>query len=126
MFLNYAPNNFSLKFRYTLIFNTYYFITPKFYPIFALETVFNYIEIMRVKDLLKEKGVTAKELAARLNLSEGALSQSLNGNPTLERLNQIAAALGVSVAELFEAPASGAASITCPHCGKPITLQVEK
>jgi len=81
---------------------------------------------MRVKDLLKEKGVTAKELAARLNLSEGALSQSLNGNPTLERLNQIAAALGVSVAELFDAPASGAASITCPHCGKPITLHVEK
>lgn len=81
---------------------------------------------MRVKDLLKEKGVTAKELAARLNLSEGALSQSLNGNPTLERLNQIASALDVSVAELFEAPAADATAIICPHCGKPITLHVEK
>ena len=55
---------------------------------------------MRVKDLLKEKGVTAKELAARLNLSEGALSQSLNGNPTLERLNQIAAALEIGRAHV--------------------------
>ncbi|MBD5282872.1 MAG: helix-turn-helix transcriptional regulator [Bacteroides sp.] len=81
---------------------------------------------MRIKELLKQKGVTAKELAAKLNLSEGALSQSLNGNPTLERLTQIASALGVSVSELFEAPQSGEAVITCPHCGKPITLHVEK
>lgn len=87
--------------------------------------MFNYIETMRVKDLLKEKGVTAKELAARLNLSEGALSQSLNGNPTLERLNQIASALGVSVAELFEAPAADEAVITCPNCGKPVHLHVK-
>ena len=81
---------------------------------------------MRIKELLKQKGITAKELAGKLNLSEGALSQSLNGNPTLERLTQIASALGVSVAELFEAPAADSAVITCPHCHKPITLQVEK
>ncbi|MDE7465296.1 MAG: helix-turn-helix domain-containing protein [Muribaculaceae bacterium] len=81
---------------------------------------------MRIKELLKQKGITAKELAAKLNLSEGALSQSLNGNPTVERLTQIASALGVSVAELFEAPAADTAVITCPHCGKSITLQVEK
>ena len=80
---------------------------------------------MRIKELLKQKGITAKELAAKLNLSEGALSQSLNGNPTVERLTQIASALGVSVAELFEAPAADSAVITCPHCGKPITLKVE-
>ena len=81
---------------------------------------------MRIKELLKQKGITAKELAAKLNLSEGALSQSLNGNPTVERLTQIASALGVSVAELFEAPASDTAVITCPHCGKPITVQVQE
>ena len=81
---------------------------------------------MRIKELLKQKGITAKELAAKLNLSEGALSQSLNGNPTLERLTQIASALGVSVSELFEAPKSGEAVIICPHCGKPLTLHVEK
>lgn len=81
---------------------------------------------MRIKELLKQKGITAKELAAKLNLSEGALSQSLNGNPTVERLTQIASALGVSVAELFEAPAADTAVITCPHCGEPITLQVDR
>lgn len=80
---------------------------------------------MRIKELLKQKGITAKELAAKLNLSEGALSQSLNGNPTLERLNQIASALGVSVAELFEVTSPDTVTIACPHCGKPVTLHVE-
>lgn len=80
---------------------------------------------MRIKELIKQKGITAKELAATLNLSEGALSQSLNGNPTVERLKQIASALGVSVAELFEAPAADTAVITCPHCGKSINLKAE-
>lgn len=80
---------------------------------------------MRIKELLKQKGITAKELAAKLSLSEGALSQSLNGNPTLERLTQIASALGVSVAELFETPAEDSTTLTCPHCGKAITIKAE-
>ncbi|WP_290169856.1 helix-turn-helix transcriptional regulator [uncultured Muribaculum sp.] len=79
---------------------------------------------MRVKELLKEKGITAKELAGRMNISEGALSLSLSGNPTLERLNQIASALNVSVAELFE-PQNESTSLHCPHCGKLITLKAE-
>lgn len=81
---------------------------------------------MRIKEILKQKGITAKELAAKLNLSEGALSQSLNGNPTVERLTQIASALSVNVAELFEVPAADSAVIICPHCGKTIILQVDK
>ena len=81
---------------------------------------------MRIKELLTQKGITAKELAAKLNLSEGALSQSMNGNPTLERLTQIATALGVSVSELFEEPRKDSTVITCPHCGKPITINAEK
>ena len=32
---------------------------------------------MRVKELLKQKGMTAKELAAKIGISEGALSQSI-------------------------------------------------
>lgn len=78
---------------------------------------------MRIKEILRDKGVTAKDLAKRLGLSEGALSQSLNGNPTLERLTQIANALGVPVSELFETPKEGV--ITCPHCGKQINLETK-
>lgn len=75
---------------------------------------------MRVKELLKERGLTAKELSAKMGISEAALSLSLNGNPTLERLNQIATALNVPVSELFAAPSEGV--ITCPHCGKPFKI----
>lgn len=71
---------------------------------------------MRVKDILKEKGMTAKALAAQIGISEGALSQQLaeNSNPSLRTLEKIASALGVSVGELFEPRGN---FITCPHCG---------
>ena len=77
----------------------------------------------QVKEILKRKGMTAKELAAKLGISEGALSKSLSGNPTLERIEQIASALGVPVSDLFAAPKEGV--IHCPHCGKSITLKPE-
>ncbi len=72
---------------------------------------------------MKGKGITAKELAKKMGISEAALSLSLNGNPTLDRINQIATALDVPVSELFATPTEGV--ITCPHCGKPITLKTE-
>ena len=66
---------------------------------------------MRVKELLKERGMTAKELAARLGMTETGLSIAIgdNGNPPLKRL--------------FAASKEGA--ITCPHCGKSITIKAE-
>lgn len=77
---------------------------------------------MRVKELLKQKGMTAKELAAKIGISEGALSQSIKdgANPNLQTITKIASALGVSVSELFDAPKEGV--INCPHCGKEIKL----
>ena len=84
--------------------------------------------MLRVKEILKSKGMTAKELAGLLGISEPSLSLTIKAgaNPSLQTLDKIASALGVPVAELFEAPAQDTATITCPHCGKAITLQVEK
>ena len=78
---------------------------------------------MRIKEVIKQKGMTAKELAAKLGISEGALSLAINGNPTVETLEKIASALGVSVSDLFAAPKEGV--IHCPHCGKSITIKTE-
>ena len=78
--------------------------------------------MLQLKDLLRRKGMTAKELAVKIGISEGALSKSLSGNPTLERIEQIAVALGVSVPELFAPQQTN--TITCPHCGK--LIKVEK
>ena len=80
--------------------------------------------MLQLKELLRQKGMTAKDLAAKIGISEGALSKSISGNPTLERLEAIAAALGVSPAELF-AP-QPANTITCPHCGAVFEITEKK
>lgn len=80
----------------------------------------------RIKEICKAKGITQKELAEKIGISAVGLAKALAGNTTIGTLDKIASALGVSVAELFEAPAHDAAVITCPHCGQPVTLQVEK
>lgn len=77
---------------------------------------------LRVKELLKSKGLTAKELAERLGVTDIALRASLKGNPTIGTLERVADALGVSVAELFEPQPSNA--VRCPHCGG--VLRIEK
>ncbi|MCC8037324.1 MAG: helix-turn-helix domain-containing protein [Bacteroidales bacterium] len=80
---------------------------------------------MRVKELLKQRGMTAKELASRLGMTETGLSIALSdrGNPTLARLRQIADVLGVSVADLFAEPPGDVA--VCPHCGQPVRVSVK-
>ena len=79
----------------------------------------------RIKEICKEKGITQKELAERIGISAVGLAKALAGNTTVGTLNKIASGLGVSIAELFEAPAANAAVITCPHCGQPIHFQVK-
>lgn len=59
---------------------------------------------LRVKDICREKGLMMKDLADKINITEVGLSKSLNGNPTIQRLEEIANALGVDFLELFTAP----------------------
>ena len=57
---------------------------------------------LRIKEICKEKQITMKEIAEKLGINPITLSQSLNGNPTLSRLQEVADILGVGVPELFE------------------------
>lgn len=77
----------------------------------------------RIKEICKEKGIMLKDLAGMIGITEVGLSKSLNGNPNISRLEEIATALGVSVTELFDKPKEGV--IYCPHCGKEIKLNTE-
>ena len=79
--------------------------------------------MLRVKDICIAQGITLQELAKRLNITYQSLYESIKGNPSLSRLNAIADALGVGVADLLE-PAAGA-RIMCPHCGKPIIIKAQ-
>ena len=78
---------------------------------------------MRIKEILKEKGMTQKELADKLGKSRQALDRQLKGKLLVETAQQIADVLDVPIAELFEKPIGP--TLTCPHCGKPINIKVE-
>lgn len=80
---------------------------------------------LRIKEVIKEKGKTITELADIMGINRVNLSNMVNGNPTVETLNKIADALGVPVTELFQPLKSDTTSLTCPHCGKSITLKAE-
>lgn len=56
---------------------------------------------MRIKEIIKEKGLTVAEVANRMGVVAPALSRVINGNPTVEMLQRISNVLGVHITELF-------------------------
>ncbi|MEI8087313.1 MAG: helix-turn-helix transcriptional regulator [Paludibacter sp.] len=57
---------------------------------------------MRIKELIKEKGLTVADVAAKMGVKSPSLSRAINGNTTVEMLNRIATVLDVPVSSLFE------------------------
>jgi transcriptional regulator with XRE-family HTH domain len=79
----------------------------------------------RIKELCQSNGITQKELAGRLGISDISLNQTLRGDyPQLQTLERISNALGVPVTDLFERPASD--TITCPNCGAKLEIKVKE
>ena len=60
--------------------------------------------MFRVKHLCKQKGITLKELATRIDVSAEAVTRMLkeDGNPKLSNLKKIATVLDVRLSELFD------------------------
>lgn len=77
----------------------------------------------RIKEVLKEKGMTAKDLANAMGVSESSLSQAINGNPTIGTLEKMAIAMGVPVVELL---CTTTGIIVCPNCKTKIRLDVNQ
>lgn len=59
---------------------------------------------LRVKEILKSKGVTATSLAERVGITRANTSNIINGktHPSLPTLEKIAQAIDVDIRELFE------------------------
>lgn len=76
---------------------------------------------LRIKELCKERGITQAQLADKLGIQAVSFSQAVSRNKfNMDRLAEIADALGVEIPELFDKPKDGV--IHCPHCGKEIKL----
>lgn len=91
---------------------------------------------MRIKEILKEKGITSKELATKLGVTSGAISQyiSENGNPNLKTLEKIATALNVPLWSLLVSKEEitkdetnvQSSTFVCPRCGAPLHISVKE
>lgn len=60
------------------------------------------MEGLRIKEILREQNKTMQDLADMIGINRVNLSNSLNGNPTLERLRQVADCLNVNLKDLFK------------------------
>lgn len=86
---------------------------------------------LRLKDLMKEKGMTSVRIAELVGMHKTNVSNIINGKqmPSVETLERFANALGVRFTELFvleEESAPQPPTFTCPHCGKPLDVVVQK
>ena len=90
---------------------------------------------MRIKEVLKEKGVTQTMLANAMGVSKQSITQTLSASSiTTTTLEKIATALNVPIWQLFVSPEEvtecscqiNVTHIICPHCGKTLVLHIGK
>lgn len=78
---------------------------------------------LRIKEVSKSQGISITKLAELVGITQPNMSNIANGktSPSLELLDRIAAALGVTVPELFAPQPTN--TITCPHCGAVLEIR---
>ena len=86
--------------------NFYGFFNDILIFLLPLLEIYYYMEL-RVVELAHAKGLTMADIAKQIGISRVNLSNSLNGNPTLSRLSEVAKILDVEVAELFKPTSTG-------------------
>ena len=82
---------------------------------------------MSIKEQIQKRGFTISQVAALMSnkngekgMSQSSLSQIINGNPSLDKLKEIASILGISVSELLREDEEN--MFTCPKCGAKLKL----
>ena len=84
----------------------------------------------RIKEVLKEQGMTIHELADKMGISRVTLSTQINGTANIVSYEKIATALNVPMWQLFASPEevqpkTDSLTLSCPHCGKNINIKVD-
>ena len=78
-----------------------------------------------IKKKIKEHGWTLENVGKEIGTTKSGMTQVVSGNPTLKTLEAVAAVLGIPVSELLRDNDAPTVGLTCPHCGKPITIKIE-
>jgi len=72
---------------------------------------------LNIKKVIKAHGLTVKDVAVRMGITNVGLSYHINGNPSVEVLERVARAIGCDVRDLFDDVSLPADSMMCPSCG---------
>lgn len=87
---------------------------------------------MDIKNKIQSRGFTISQVAERMTnknggkgISQPSMSQIINGNPTIDKLKEIASIIGISVSELLSDNTKDN-SLICPNCGAKLELKVKE
>lgn len=81
---------------------------------------------MDIKGVIKEHGFTLVQVAEKMGITKGGISQIVNGSPTVKTLRTIADIVGCKVGDFFKDEMSETEpTIKCPHCGKELKITIE-
>ena len=84
------------------------------------------MKTLRLKEILKEKGISGSELARRLDVTPQYIHGAIREDFALsvKKCQEIADILDIPLAALFEGYEEGR-HIYCPHCGGKINIEVK-
>ena len=80
---------------------------------------------MDIKGVIKENGFTLVQVAEKMGISKGGISQIVNGSPTVKTLRTIADIVGCKVDDFFRDEMSETEpSFKCPYCGHELHIEI--
>lgn len=84
------------------------------------------ITMIDIKKNIRRQGKTVRWVAEQLGKSEQNLGQQIGHNPTINLISEIAKVIGCSIADIVADTDSAQPPSTfiCPHCGKPIHIEI--
>lgn len=81
---------------------------------------------MDIKGVIKEHGFTLVQVAEKMGISKGGISQIVNGSPTVKTLRTIADIVGCKVGDFFRDEMSEIEpSFKCPYCGHELHIEIK-
>ena len=84
---------------------------------------------MDIKGVIKSHGFTLVEVADKMGITKGGISQIVNGSPNVKTLRTIAEIIGCKVGDFFVDEMTEEKESTpvwkCPHCGKELNIEIK-
>ena len=82
--------------------------------------------MLHIKETLKQRGLKQNDLADRFGINRVSLSRLLSdkNDMRLSTIKKIADAIGCDVAEFFTLEETEDNTITCPHCGEKLVINL--